>query len=1100
MDVADIHLLEDNEAGWVLFIEGLAVGFTNIVALAGTGASSWIGTGWGARTIKRGLRLPAELSYGESDPWSSEINDSTPAAITLLDHDETLVSLFIDDEPDETTDTLAQRLSPLDDPAPDPGIGLDGEIITLWDRDVGIEHVGPAGQRRHFWICPDDVPPGLDHFAAVGWPASRVGDAPSQWAGRKIAIYRIVRDPGSGAWPSWDDQYAGGSLWWYGTMTDRGEWTDVTDGDEQGRGFTFYALGLSSWTERTANLSRPVEWYTPRASVQLSGDELKVAAWIEPLDPPALGDGIGDAVTVYDVHTLASGDDLTGADSADEFFEIIRDIAYTMADGTDHGSAAAANNSTWGGLVLPAGDEWNDGVDPRDRRRVRISNSGRTIEIKCEPTPEGADTGAGTFPCLGFRLCIAADSRVWQAAGWDINRAEFRSRAQTFGVCRVGGPDWGEAEGAQVLPPYHVTGMFSTRNETEVPPAAEKFWDNDGNWRTYTAPWDAGCVTLSHDGGTEVFVAIGTVRCEGQHGSPFTLGSQIDGSDCDAAGWWLFRGMRLTTDEYLAGKRDGTPYVGVALCEWVSTLDGTEVEVNDEGYATIRIVRWEDPRRFSLPFDPLTEDWVNLVGVLECCPLGVLGGIAVGAPGWRHRLIVTALLSTGTSVWDTSGDLVTITPGANQPGDFIASETAGDIEVADLGLGIPAPFVDWQSFYIAASQLPGGVGGSLNRVLYSLYGSQKISTVLRECMSGAGWSWSLMRRVGGFVPAFGCYDPLRPVQPGNVVATLTRDDIAELGVEDGPQWRGVVELRNGGPYDDFQFEVGRCPVDVDNAEPYTLSMPSTDTGARFRSGKIPWLVKDSGLIDPTHWLGMPGGQVYDWTGNARTRFASGIGPRLAKQQRIYRAVYNARFAGVLGLGSQVHVVDSTAETPTGTRGINHRGRVIELAIVARGTGKCSVKVAVELERKAVDEVRVWGPCAYAEVDSWDADTGLLTVIEDHLLAANDHSDTLGFTRPAWVSHPAALLVVLIFQSEDGETWPDALTVIAEVSTADSGASTIDPSSIDGTLLRDTLKYVVAMAYDEATYGQLAYWPGLIFAPATAASGLYDGVNKGIRLK
>ncbi len=1093
MDVADIHLLEDNEAGWVLFIEGLAVGFTNIVALAGAGASSWIGSGWGARTLKLGLRLPAELSYGSSDPWLSQIEASTPAAITLLDLDGTLVSLFVDDEPDETTDTLQQRMSPLDDPAPDPGAGLDGEFITLWGRDVGIEHVGPAGQRRYFWITPDDVPPGLDHFAATGWPASHVGDTPSQWAGRKVAIYRIVRDPGSGNWPAWDDQYAGGSLWWFGTMTDRGEWTDITDGNEQGRGFTFYALCPDSWTERTANLSRPegpTGWYVPRASVLLTGDELKVAAWIEPLDPPALGDGIGDAITRYDAHTLASGDDLTGADSADEFFTIIRDIAYTMVDGTDHGSAAAANNAAWGGLVLSSDDTWDNGVAPRDRRRVRISNNGRTIEIKCEPTPLDKES----FPCLGFRLCIVADARVWQAAGWDINRAEFRSRSQMNGVCRVGGPDWGEAEGDQVLPHLHVMGRFSTRLESEQPLAAEKFWDNDGNWRTYTAPWDAGCVTLDHEGGTEVYVAIGTVRCEGQHGAAFTKGSQIDGADCDAAGWWLFRGMRLTAEQFQAGERDGTPYVGVAFCEWVSTLDGTEVEVNDEGYATIRIVRWEDPRRFSLPFDPLTEDWVNVVGVLECCPMGVLGGIAVGAPGWRHRLMVTALLSTGTSVWDTSGPIVTITPGANQPGDFIASETAGDIEVADLGLGIPAPFVDWESFYIAASQLPGGVGGALNRVMYSLYGSQKLSTVLRECMSGAGWSWSLMRKPGGFVPAFGCYDPLRPVQPGDVVATLRRSAIAELGVEDGPQWRGVVELRNGGPYDDFQFEVGRCPVDVDDAEPYTLTMPSTDTGRRFRSGKIPWLVKDSGLVDPTPWLGTPQKQLYDWTGHARTRFASGIGPRLAKQQRIYRAVYNARFAGVLGLGSQVHVIDSTAETPSGTRGINHRGRVIELAIVARGTGKCSVKVAIELERKAVDEVRVWGPCAFAEVDSWDTDTSLLTISEDHLLAANGHDDTIGFEQPEWDTHPAVGLYVWVFESEDGETWP--YLSLYQVLAVDVDDLTLALDIIEGGLLRDTLKYVVAAPFGS----QPDHWPFDLFAPATAATGLYDGVNKGMRLK
>lgn len=1086
MDVADIHLLPDNEAGWIIFIEGLAEGFTNIPELAGSGASSYIGTTYGARTIKLGLMLPAELSYGEADPWSSEINDPSPAAITLLDLDESLVSLFIDDEPDETTDGLQARLSPLDDPAPDPGIGLDGELITLWGRHVGIERIGPEGERRYFWICPADAPPGLDHLAAEGWPAVRVTDSPSHWAGRKVAVYRIVRDPDDGTWPNWLDQYEGGSLWWYGTMTDRGEWVDVTSGDEQGRAFRFYALGPSSWTEHVANLSRPTDtWYKPTTGTTLTGDELKVAAWIEPLEPPAVGDGIGDAITLFDVHTLESGDDLTGLVTADDFFAQIRDIVYTMAYGTDHGTVLAADNAQWTGPVLGSAGEWNDGADPELLRRIIISDNGRTIQIKCEAT----DTARH-----GFRLCIAADARVWQAAGWDITRSEFFVNQGQAGHCPIGGPDWGESEGDQIMGPYHVIGRFSTRNEKE--PGFDTQWDNDGAWRYYTAAYPEGCTTLDKEGGTEVYVATGVVRCEGQHGRPFALGSQIDGVDCDAAGWWIFRGMRLTAAQFDAGETEGTPYVGVALCEWVSTAEGDGVEINNEGEATIRIIRWEHPRMFGLPFDPLDEDWTNVVGTLECAPLGVLGGTAFDAPGWRHRTIVTALLSTGTSLWDDTGPAVTITAGANQPGDFPANDTAGDIEVADLGLGLPAPFVDWQSFYTAASQLTGGIGGALNRVLYVLYGSVKLSTILREAMSGAGWSWSLMRKAdGGMLPAFGCYDPLRLVQPGEVVATLTRADMAELGIEDGPQWRGQVELRRGGPYDRFEYEMGGAPIDVDGGEPYEFVQESTDTGRRFRSGKIPWQVKDSGMRDPGPWIGTSKQAVYDWTGHTRDRFASGIGPRLAKQQRIYRAVYNARFAGVLGLGSPVHVVDSTAENPTGTRGINHRGRVIELSIVARGTGNCSVRVAVELERKAVDAVHVWGPCALG--GEWDPNRNEVTISEDHFLVGGSHTDAIGWTQPDWSSHAAGDLTVTVYQSEDGATWDPALAFETSVVAVDAIDLTLELSGGGlSAILRDTVKMIVAYGDISA----LPEWAASIFAPVCASTGLYNGVDKGVRLK
>lgn len=1083
MDVADIHALPFNVAGWVLFIEGIDIAFTNIPDLVGSGVSSWIGTGEGAREVKLGLIMPAELHYGESDPWEAEIVDSTPAAFTVVDLDGTLVSLFIDDEPDETTETLGQRLHPLTSPAPDPGIGLDGALITLWDRHVGIERIGPAGERRHFYITPDDEPSGLDHLAAVGWPSAHVTAGASLWAGRKVAVYRVVQDPDSGIWPAWGDQYAGGSLWWFGTMTDRGEWKDVTDSSTtpatSGRGYVFYCHGPASWTQRTANLSRPTTWYKPETGATLTGTELEVAAWIEPVEWEPLGDGIGYSQTLFTSHTLKSGDDLTGLSTASEYWEQIKDIVYTMIDGTDRGTVLGADSQTWTGAGPAAKGRWNTGVAPKDVRRVRISNNGSLIEIKCDNEPTE----------YGYRVCIAADARVWQAAGWDINTAPFESRKALQGKCPVGGANWGEAAGDEILGPFHVVGCFSTRDEiNEFGNAFVSNWDNDGNWKGYEATFPTGVVTLDPDGGTEVFVAYGTVRCEGQHGQPFTLGSQIDGADCDASGWWLFRGQRLTVAGQAAGE-EGSLYIGVALCEWVSTSDGDEVEVNSEGMATIRVVRWEDPRAFGLPFDRFEEPWVNAVGVLECAPIGVFGGIAI--PGWRHRMIVSALLSTGTSTWDTTGNEVTITAGSNHPPDMIANETAGDIEVADLGLGIPHPFVDWQSFYLAASQLPGGVSGALNRILYVLYGSQKISTVLRECMAGAGWAWSLMRRSGEFVPAFGCYDPLRLIQPGDVVATLTRADMAELGIEEGPQWRGTVETRRGGPYDTFEFEVGREPIDA-GGKPYTITMESTDPGRRHRSGKIPWMVVDSGLRDPMPWLGTPGQQQYDWTGHARNRFAAGIGPRLAKRQHIYRAVYNARFAGVLGLGSQVHVIDGTAETPSGTRGVNHRGRVIECSIIAKGTGKCSVRVAVELERKGVDEVRVWGPYAFSGRGGWDSATSILTITEDHALVGDGHSDTTGWTQPQWDSHDAGELEVWLYESENGGvTWTLALS--ATIAAVDAGAGTIELDNISGSAYRDTYKLLVP----NGIWDFSVEWPFYVFAPSTYADGFPPS---GVRLK
>jgi hypothetical protein len=1057
--VSDIHTAEDNVGGWLIFIEGCRFAFTDIEALVGTGVGSWIGTAYGDREVLPGLVMPAELHLGETMPWRAQIRDPTPAAFSVIDYDGRVSALFVDWEDDETTDTLARRLSPLDDPAPDPAVGLDQEPITIWDRDVGIEHIGPAGQRRWFWITPTTAPPGPDHFASPGWPSVRVTDTPSLWAGRRVAVYRIVQDPDTETWPSWTDQHDGGSLWWIGTLTDRGEWGHKSDGRRRGRSFTMYALGPSSWLERSINLSRPTTWYQPTTGVTLSGDELLVAAWIEPLEPEPLGgNGLNFAITKYDCHTLKSGDDLSGLVTPTELWSQIRDIAYTVVDGTDHGTVLAANNAQWTGPTASEGI-WQT---PQPNRRVRISANGQTIEIKCEATAAK----------LGFRLGLAVDARVAQAAGWDITVPPWTSRAAVGGYAPVGGTLWGENVGDDILPPLHVVARFSTRDEYADPAQPQSQWDNNGAWRVYTAPYQGGTVTLDHEGGTDVYLTIGTVRCEGQHGNPFGLGSTIDGVPCDAAGWWIFRGKRLTAAEFLAGVTEPSDYVAVALCSWVATVDGDAVEVNAEGMATIKIERFEDPRRFGLPFDPLTEPWVNVVGGLECAPLGVVGGIAVGGPGWRHRAIVSALLSTGTSVWDDGGNAVTITVGVNQPPGIPPGETAGDIEVADMGLAIPYEHVDWTTFYTAAAQLPGGVGGALNRVLYVLYGSEKMSTVLRELMAGAGWAWSLKRMAsGGMVPAFGAYDPLRLIAPDDVVAVLTREDMAEPSITDAEQWRGAVELRRDGPFDRFVLEVGKEPIDA-GGENYTLAMESTDPGRRARSGRIEFPVRDPGLRDPAPWIGTPGQQQYDWTGLARLRFASGFGPKLAKQHRIYRAVYNGRFAGLLGLGSPVQVVDPTAEAPDGTRGINHRGRVIDCSIISGRSGRTSVRVAVELERMSVDQVHVWAPMAYSGRGGWDSGTSMLTIAEDIALVGDGHADTTGFSQPDWSGLGPGALLVTVLQSETGQAFDPALTVTAEIAAV--GVNTLTLANLSAPLLRDTVKLVVGQPFDDQTDG--SQWP------------------------
>jgi hypothetical protein len=209
----------------------------------------------------------------------------------------------------------------------------------------------------------------------------------------------------------------------------------------------------------------------------LTGDQLLVSVWIEPLEQISLGEGIGKTATVYRSFTLQSGHDLTGRSTVTEIWSQIRDIAKSCVDGSDNGTVLGADAATWTGPG-GAGDYWNDG-GANSVRRVRIAPDGSTIEIKCKFDEA----------LLGFTLGIAADVRVWQLAGWDISRGNFRSRASLGGACPVGGTNWGEGAGDALLPEFHMAGYFSTRDASlEV---YDSQWDNDGKWRGYSAPFSA---------------------------------------------------------------------------------------------------------------------------------------------------------------------------------------------------------------------------------------------------------------------------------------------------------------------------------------------------------------------------------------------------------------------------------------------------------------------------------------------------------------------------------------------------------------------------------------------------------------------------------
>src|SRR5688572_6948560 len=220
--VANIAARPYQEIGYVLFIEGWPIAWTNRYELAGSGAGSWIGEeedyGLG-RTVVLGLEPPESVKLAIGLVESGMLTDDS-CTFSLVDRDGHLVE-FVEDDPGTY---IIHRLGPLDDPAPELILGKGGNDVTVWDAWVNGESIGPAGERRRFQILPGNPLPGYDHAGLntlegeTTLRPSTVQQAARWLEGRPCALYLIRKDPETGTWASWEDQYDSGySLIWWGT-------------------------------------------------------------------------------------------------------------------------------------------------------------------------------------------------------------------------------------------------------------------------------------------------------------------------------------------------------------------------------------------------------------------------------------------------------------------------------------------------------------------------------------------------------------------------------------------------------------------------------------------------------------------------------------------------------------------------------------------------------------------------------------------------------------------------------------------------------------------------------------------------------------------
>lgn len=1082
--VAQILASRSATFAWLFTIEGCPVMFTDRPELVGSGAGSWIGTTYGARRVVLGLVPPNDLQLSSSWPAES-IFEEHGATMTLADFDGVVVDLFRAEDDEESTEDLWVRLAPTDDPAPETVPGALQSPVVIWDRHIGIEAIGPAGERRHFWCWPSDGPPGLDHPGGDGWAPIPITTRPIAWAGRKCCLYMLVYDPDSGTWPSWQDQHDGGALLWWGAVRDFGTWKSIELNGGRCRALDLHLSGPVSWVQGSLNNNRPQRWIPARVSAILEparGNHL-IAAWIEDSIHTKLKND-GWVTSIYNAQTFASGNDLDGLTTRAEIAERVNAIVRTMATGTDVGGILASSNATWE-ADLP----WQGALGDEDLERdVRILGDGTVWQIKNE------GEGDASY------LCVCMHKDVWAVFGWEpLAQGFFEDLDESwFGTCPVGGEHWGEDPQAAIAPaPGYLIGRFPT-----IGPGPKYAIDNDGDWRSHTAMWPAGTVVLGATGGDIVRLGVGVVPCEGQLVQPPPLGIEIDGEQCTASGWWLFRGPRLTREQYLAGD-EPERIVQVALCDWVATSDGLGIEIDSGGWSSIRVRRWEHPHRFGLHDQRrFRGTWATAAGALEVAPIAVFCGVVQDVPDRAHHIPVRIMLSSGTATNQQFLGGIGTVPGSQHPdGQIGTDKVAGDMEVRDLGLGLPLACVDWNSFNRCAMGIAGGKQGALNRSMHAVFGPAKADRIMREILSGRGWAWTWRRRLGEAVPKYGVIDPTKPLAPGD--AELTIGDATKAGRELG-DWDAIVKLRETGPFDRYKFRADRSPLAEDDWA-YELLWNSADPFRRHRHGKIDWQAGDGGMRDPGPWLGTPSAALMDWTGDARERFSATLGRFWAKRLMYYTTVVDATVAHRCWIGTIVRVIDARAETPQGTRGLDHLGWIIEARQFCAGQLAGARQVTVLLQPWPVAQTRVWGPSA--RLLDFDAETGVATISEDW--ANRRGSGVLGWrdTMQPWVEPiysevGGAPLRVRIHQSEQGVDYPSTYAVDADVIDVDVEANTITLANLSGgdyggKIFRDMIKFVIAAPYAEQTD-----WAAALFAPLTDAEGYYtlDPATKGRKLK
>jgi hypothetical protein len=1071
--LSSVRLDEHATFRYVLFVEGWPRAYTtdSSGALVGSGLGSWVYTSelnagsrevGGQREVVPGLIIPDEVVF--SVDMRTGLLEPNPVTFRLLDLDGELADFFASEGKESVS--LAQRIAP---GTTNLGASVQvagGGTTNPRGRYVGIERIGPSGQRRFFPAIPFDLV-GYDHPVHAGaeppdgLPPVLISDEPIDHNGRLAALYRIYRDPDStlpdndpDAYYRWDEAEAAGDRVWWGVMRDTGSvagnrvWALDFDGPD--------ALMRKQLGTRNTVIRTKIS-----ADLTLADDESYVAILFGCR-------GVAGASVERTFDASVWDHQITAVTSRAALAAQINAWIEDALDGTD--TNVAGPDGSFDGWIDAEGNANPD---------AGVTSEGRFF-VRREAVELNDDLTYGV-------MRIAMHERAWNHLGFEPRRQH--REAVTFADVATAYFEWLEpgddipGTGVTIPGAGYVLATFTTIAAGAGPDDIPSY-TNDGGPRYWYPGQTASVFVLDRDGNQVIRLVDEeptSLYLEGQLTAGVRSTAEIATVQTERARWFLLEGQVSTTDDDPATDdvevTDAKDLAQIIDASWV---EGTHYGTVDEGgdiAPALYVERYLDPRSFGVNHPRRRADWAGKAvgkGQIELTPLHAYHYALDDAPLERAvALIAQILLSTGACAGydaplDAGGEIL---PGPNTHTTPDPPLFEGDYELADLGCGIPYQLVQHPNeFRAALHTLPGGVDGDLCRLRLAYKGPFSALDALESITGPRQLCWSLAgKQLGVF--------RLGPVSPEDADIVVTEDDI--YGTPGDPASTIPSQtLRATGQVDGVKLSYRWSPVE-DSTEA-TWSLKALDPGAPRRSGELVVEVQDHGLA-PVDWYKDDELQdltgVGDWRPLFRQLWQRDV-PTFFARRHFAATLVVSRPQGQDAMpGSAITLTSPWLVNPAGGYGVTGAAGRVTRATHNLWTAATTVDAII---------FAVAGPLHYGPSLRVSGVTGTTVAwYEDHLGHGTDATDGTGFAEPDW-SATGGTPQATVYQ-RNGDTWTAIVT--RGVTSVNIGARTL---VLDGAVtgyLRDKDHYLVISDYAAQTAGT---WPRVLYGTAAGDDETIDG--------